>query len=284
MKLVIGIALAVVVLSGCQPQPVVEEKPVVVETPTVSKVTVVDLSVEPNHRKLDLTWRKLGQGLIAGYNIYISERPLAALFPGDSIDPTIASFNTTPFPGDTIPEDGIEHFEADNLDNGVRYYVSVRAVYPDRSLSAPSNEVISSCGARGDFELAQRHSGGLDGYSFEKNEYVACDDKACDLYFYSKEGRDYLASPSRLDAFIHRTNFMVLPWRGVYSEVAARLGEAKMTPTADQVEVTLGDWVLLKCTGGAYALVNVREFKGTGLQRQAVLSFAYNSLVGETAF
>jgi hypothetical protein len=284
MKVVIGIALAAVVLSGCQPPPVVEEKPVVIETPSISKVMVIDLSVEPNHRKLDLSWRKLGQGLIAGYNIYISERPLAALFPGDSIDPTLPTFNTTPFPGDTIPEDGIEHFEADKLDNGVRYYVSVRAVYPDRSVSAPSNEIAVSCGARGDFELAIRHSGGADGYSFENNGYVACDDKACDLYFYSKEGRDYLASPHRLDAFIHHTNFMVLPWHGTLTEVVSRLGESKMTPLDDQVEVTAGDWVLLKCAGGAYALVNVRSFKGTGLQRQAVLSFAYNSLVGETAF
>jgi hypothetical protein len=282
MRVVIALALALVVLCGCQPKPVVEEKPIEAERPAeVSRVTVADLSVEPNHKMLSLSWRKLGQGSISGYNIYISERPLAAAFPGASIDPSIQTYNTTPFPGDTIPQDGVEHFGADKLDNGVRYFVTVRVVYPDRSVSAPTNEVITACGARGVAELAVRHSGGNDGFSFDENRYVACDDKVSDLYYYTKDGHDYLASPHRLDAFVRKTGLVLLPWKGPQREVAARLAEAKTMTAADQVEISAGDWVLLRCSPGTEALVNVRELKGTAQQRRVVFSFVYSSLVGE---
>ncbi len=284
MKRIIIISLTAVVLSGCAPRPVVVEKPVVAETPTAAKDSVVDLSIESNHEKLNLSWRKVGQGLISGYNIYISERPLAALFPGGKIDPSIAAYNTNPFPGDTIPEDGVEHFMADRLANGVRYYVTVRIVYPDGTVSGPSNEVTAVCGGRGEFELALRRSGGKDGFSFSDNKYVACDDKISDLYYFSKDGLDYLASPNRLDAFARQTRFVVLPWKGRYHEIVARLSDNVPVPSLEKVTVAEGDWVLAECAGKTHALISVKALKGTPPGRLMTISYVYSSLSGELVF
>jgi len=243
-----------------------------------------DLTIEVNDKQMALSWRKVGEGSIAGYNIYVSERPLAALYPGGSIDSSVETYNTTPFPGDTIPEDGVEHFDATGLENGVRYYVTVRVVYPDRSVSRPSNEVMAACGPRGEIVLSVRYSGEFDGYSFEQNEYVPADDVDNDLYFWSKDDIDYLVSPRRLSDFINDTRFLVLPYSGIYKEVAARLAESKLTATDDRVEISLGDWVLVSCGRGTHALLRVTELTGSGQNRQVTLFFVYSALVGEMFF
>jgi len=276
-------AVLTTIVFGCAPKQV--ERPSVPAGGIYSHdVIAADLTVEPNHESLRLSWRKTGQGPISGYNIYISERPLAALFPGNQVNSSVKSYNDAPFPGDTIPEDGVEHFETTKLRNGVRYFVTVRVVYPDRSLSRPSNEVAAVCGGRGTIELAVRHFGTPDGYSFEKNDYVRCDAVNNDLYFFSKDGRDYLASPKRLDGLINDTRFLVLPYHGAYNEVVAQLKEAALSIVDDQVVIKAGDWVLLKCGRGTHALVEVRELKGAGRARRVGLSFAYSSLPEEMLF
>ena len=130
MKKTALILLALIAVSGCGPRPGNE----------ASRTALpVSLSVEVSDKQMTLAWTKSGDGAIAGYNIYISREPLAVKYPGPSIDGSIETFNTTPFPGDTDPEDRVEHFDAVNLENGVKFYVSVRVVYPDRSVSKPSN-------------------------------------------------------------------------------------------------------------------------------------------------
>lgn len=271
------------IVSGCAPKHV--ELPSVSAAGTYSHdVLAVDLTVVPNHESLRLSWRKTGQGPISGYNIYISERPLATLFPGNRVEPSVGTYNATPFPGDTIPEDGIEHFEATKLRNGVRYFVTVRVAYPDQSISRPSNEVATACGGRGVIELAVRHFGVPDGYSFDQNDYVRCDAVDNDLYFFSKDGHDYLASPKRLDGLINDTRFLVLPYHGAYNEVVPLLDKAPTNIVDDQVEVTNGAWVLLKCGRGTHALLQVKDLKGVGRTRRVEMYFAYSSLAGEMLF
>ncbi|MEW5796276.1 MAG: fibronectin type III domain-containing protein [Candidatus Zixiibacteriota bacterium] len=243
-----------------------------------------DLKVEQNHQRLSLSWRKSGQGPIAGYYIYASDRPLTGYNPNDSLSADISPLNSVPFPGDTNPEDSVENYEVSELSNGVKYHISIRAVYPDQVVSRPSNEVIAVCGGRGEIELAVRYFGKPGGFSFERNEYVEYNAPDNDLYFFSKDSVDYLASPRRLEGFISDTRFLVLPLRGEYADVAARVRETKPTPTDDQVEVTVGDWVLLKCERGTHALVQVKELRGLARQRRVKLFFAYSSFVGEFWF
>ena len=239
----------ILLAAGCGPQQPGQE--------TVRTVYPAGLSVEVNDASMTLSWKKMGKGPISGYNIYISREPLVAKYPDTTIASTVETYNVTPFPGDTNPEDEIEYFDATKLDNGVKYFVSVRVVYPDRSVSKPSNEVIAVCGPRGEIELAIRFNGEHDGFSFEENQYVNADGISNDLYFFSKDGVDYLASPKRLDGFIN---------------------------VDDQVFVGVGNWVLLKCASGSYALVKVLGFSGAGADRLVRLSYAYSTLVGEIFF
>ena len=270
-----SLLLLLVLIGGCGPKPVPE---------TARTVFPVDLNVDVNDEAMTLSWKKSGNGPISGYNIYISEEPLVALYPGPAIDPKVETYNATPFPGDTNPDDGIEYFDATKLDNGIKYYVSVRVVYPDQSVSKPSNEVIAVCGPRGEIELAVRFQDGNDGFSFDRNEYVDADAVDNDLYFFSKDGVDYLASPKRLDGFINDTRFQVLPYKGEYADVSAEV--TKMSPSLreDQVVVKKGDWVLLQCASKSYALVKVLEFSGRDADRSVKLFYAYSTLVGEIFF
>jgi len=231
-----------------------------------------------------VSWSKIGQGAISGYNIYISECPLSALYPDAYIDSSIAPYNSTPFPGDTNPEDSVEYFEATHLENGVKYFVTVRVVFPDGLVSRPSSEVTVVCGPRGEIELPIRYQSSPDGYSFEKNAYTDANSTDNDLYFYSKDGHDYLASPRRLDGFINDTRFLVLPFRGSFDEVVAHLAEYAPGVTEDQVPVVAGDWVLAHCGRGTSALLEVKTIEESGQKRRVALFFAYSTVVGEIVF
>jgi hypothetical protein len=243
-----------------------------------------NLQIDVNDGSMIVAWKRHTGGMISGYNIYISEEPLAARFPGPGIDPSIQPHNRTPFPGDTNPDDNMEYYTAESLENGLRYYVSVRIVFPDGTLSEPSREVTAVCGPRGEIDLAVRYQSDHDGYSFEQNEYVRADAVDNDLYFFSKDGIDHLASPIRLNGFLNDTRLLVLPYGGSLEEVSSRVMESKLTPTDDQVDISTGDWVLARTASGRHALLHVLALRGDGKERQIHLFFAYSALVGEVFF
>ncbi len=245
---------------------------------------VYDVQVEVNDRRMTITWKKDCPRLISGYNVYVSREPLAEKYPGAFLPASVVPFNHPPFPGDTDPEDEIEHFEAERLENGVRYYVSVRVVFPDQTLSKPSNEVVAVCGPRGEMELSIRYKSGDDGFSFEENKYVAADDLKNDLYFLSKGGTDYLGSPSRLGGFLRENKFQVLPFTGDFQQLRGQLPRLIGTPTADLVEIHRGDWVLVVTPEARHALLQVRGFTGRGEARRVRLFYAYSPLAGEPVF
>ena len=284
MKRVVIAPLFLVVLAGCGPRTARQTSQVPLPEEAHKAIIADDLEVDVNDKTMVLSWRRSGQGAISGYNIYVSERPLSTSHPGEYIDSDIAPFNSVPFPGDTEPEDGVEHFEATGLDNGIRYFVTVRVVYPDGSLSRPSNEMSVICGPRGEIELPIRYQASPDGYSFEHNAYTSANSPDNDLYFYSKDGYDYLASPRRLDGFINDTRLVVLPLRGSFDKVAAYAATSAPTASGDQVKIVSGDWILARCERGTSALMEVRDLRGTGEDRRVVLFFAYSAIVGEVVF
>jgi hypothetical protein len=193
-------------------------------------------------------------------------------------------FNHTPFPGDTDPEDAFEHFVAEGLKNGVKYNVAVRVVYPDGSLSRASNRVAAVCGPRGDITLAMRYKGNNDGFSFEQNTYIAADDLNNDLYFFSKDGIDYLASPSRLNGFLKANRFKVLPLKGELEDIKGRVPGYKDAPDEDRVAIEKDDWVLIRLPDETYTLVRVRDVYGQGEERSIRLFYAYDPLPGAAGF
>lgn len=284
MKRTVPAILALLVLAGCGPATVRQSSETPLPTETRKQASITSPGVSVNDKSMIVSWRKNGPGAISGYNIYISKRPLRALYPDAYIDSSIAPYNSTPFPGDTNPEDSVEHFEATHLENGVKYFVTVRVAFPDGSVSRPSSEVTAVCGPRGEIELPIRYKSSPDGYSFERNAYTGANSTDNDLYFYSKDGYDYLASPRRLGGFINDTRFVVFPFRGSFDEVVARLADHAPDATEDQVQVAAGDWVLARCERGTNALLEVKAIKGSGQECRVTLFFAYSTVVGEIIF
>lgn len=277
MKQAITAAALVLLAMGCAPKQEVAEYSRIVRA--------VNLDVDVNEEMMTVSWQRSGEGMIGGYNIYISEAPLASKYPSAVVEPSFEPFNAEPFPGDTNPDDGVEYFVAEGLEDGVKYYVSVRVVFPDGSVSKPSNEVVAVCGPRGEIELSVRYNGEHDGFSFEKNEYVDADAVDNDLYFFSRESEETLNSPEKLNGFLRRNRLLVLPYRGSLDEVSSELANTPMTATENSVAVKVGDWVLIQTPEDKNALVNVLSFSGEpGRDREVRLFFAFSTLTGEAIF
>jgi hypothetical protein len=272
----VSACLVATVVAGCGPGKI--------EPEVSSDCYPADLRVEVNSGTMDISWKAKCSRLISGYNIYINENPIVEKYPGSELPPTIKPFNLTPYSGDTNPDDDFEHFVADKLENGRKYYVSVRVVNPDLTLSPPSREVAVVCGPSGEIDLSIRYQSDKDGYCFAKNEYVPADDLDNDLYFYSRDGVDYLNSPVRLNGFLKENHFRRLPYKGSFGEIRMRLGGMSSSPGEERIPIKAGEWLHLSTPDGANALLNVLQVYGTGSERRVKLFFVYNSYTDEMIF
>lgn len=264
-RLILTVCVALLGLSCGGKREVAKE-----EGPTVR---AVDVRVEPDHRKLTVIWEKQGEGMISGYNIYISQSPLASVS-----GPYPPPFNPMPFPGDTDHSDNLEHFEATEIDEGRIYYVTVRVVYPDGALSAPSNEVMTAAGGRGEITLGMRYNAERDGFSFAGNDFVKADDLTNDIYYYNAAGSHFLASPIRLNGFLRNSRLYRFPVQGTLDDVRPVLDAYSGRPADDRVEISSGDWVLVRTDNNTHALVNVRSVVGSGPDALVELWYAYCSI------
>jgi len=274
-KIVYSIAILAIV-AGCGPKKTADE--------TGTGRDPFDLRVEPGNKKMTIQWKPQGSTLMAGYNIYINESPRSQSSRGTVPPSSVEPFNSVPFPGDTNPDDGVEEFIAEGLENGVRYYVTVRVVFPDGVFSEASAEIPVVCGPRGEIELSIRYKSERDGYSFEEDAYVRADGTGNDLYYYSKDGLDYLASPVRLDGFLKSNRFLLLSCKGSLADVSACVSKQRRVLSDDRVVITEGDWVLIRTPDNMNALVRVIGFIGRGEDRLVKLFFAYSTLADGTMF
>jgi hypothetical protein len=168
-----------------------------------------DLRVETVSHGADIYWsvnRKSGE-IISGYNIYLSEESMKPVFP-DWRKSHPQPYNHTPYPGDTDGDITRESFEIRGLENGRRYYVSVRTMGSDGWESGPSNEVAFTPLARGEFVVSSFHSRDDGGFSFDDEISVPARDPRCDIYLYSKGNDVGLSSPHRLGAGLRKTGFI----------------------------------------------------------------------------
>ncbi len=264
--LAISSILSGLLLFGCPPP-----KPNVVEQVDCA---VSNVRVEVNDKMMNVSWVNGCEKTIAGYNIYISENQNSDDKP----------FNQTPFDGDTNPEDGIENYQADHLENGKKYYVSVAIVNPGQTESKRSDEVVAVCGPRENIELSIRYKSEKDGYSFDKNSYVRADNVANDLYFYSKNGVDYIASPHKLDGFLRVNKLVKLAFKGEFNDLRKRIKKYTKTASEDKLQVVKNDWIQLKTADNKNALLKIKGFSGTGENRKIKLFVAYSPLANELIF
>lgn len=272
-KYIIIPILALLIIAGCNgaPKPSGEKG---------AACSISDVTTDVNNESMVVSWNDNCGQLISGYNIYISEEPLVETYPDTSLPESIEPHNQVTYPGDTDPGDPRVHYEAEGLENGVKYYVSVRVVYGDQSLSEPSEEIVAVCAPRGQIELGVRYSENPDGFSFVEAEYTDADDTNNDIYFYTVDGDDFLASPMRL-GFLKDNRLRTLPYSGDIEEVAAKVKADSELPSADKVQVAPGDWIWVYMPDQTTALVQVREFSGSGENRQVSLYFAYFPLPNE---
>jgi len=276
MRYLSGLVLLLITMLGCAPKKGIGE--------SAGNCAPENLAVVGGDKTLTVIWEPNCDKLISGYNIYISEHSLDNRSSGGASRLSAEPFNTSAFSGDTEPDDGIEHFVAKRLENGKRYYVSVQTILPDRTLSRFSKELVTACSPKGTIDMSVRYKSENDGFSFDGNKTVRADELANDIYFYTRDSKDVLASPKRLDGFLRDNHFAVLNVHGSIDAVKRSLAIKAVTPDVERVDITAGDWVLMKTEDDMFVLIEVLGLTGSGDSRQVKLSYSYSTIKGEMLF
>lgn len=269
MKKIFLLFILALYATGCGPSVRYEEL-------IMDECTPGKLSIQPNDRQLTLKWDTNcpRDRLISGYFIYLEAKPVSdknlLSYPPKSLKP----FNLAPYPGDTDPETSYETMLISNLENGVEYFVSVRTVFPDKKLSVSSNQVSTMCRPEGEFELAYRYAATNDGFSFSNNEAVRADAEGNDLYFYYKDGFDFVASPHRINGFLRESEFFSL----------GKTKDIYQYPTMDidfeaveKMPVIVGESYLIKTADNRFAKIRIEDASGEGKQRVLKIKYIYQT-------
>lgn len=278
----LGAALICAIMLSCGPKQAAtpESKPAEISYPDIYPI---DLTAEAGDGSMVVRWRQQGTGTISGYNIFISRESIR----GQSTKPNpTVPHNTAVYPGDINPDDSVIEYTAEGLENGVKYYVTVGVVYPDQTMSKRSNEAVVVCGARGEFTLTVRFKSDNDGFSLATGKQVRADASTNDLYMYSKDGVDYLASPSRLDGYLRKSRFVLIGRDGSLEEIRKLVRDGKFSSESgdDKIAVRQGNWVLVRTGEDFSALLHVIEITSVNDSRAVRLSYSFCPLAGEMIF
>ena len=265
-KYIIMFFSVLILLTGCGPKEIAEEQ--------AGGCSPEKIQVNVNDGSMEVRWNNSCENLISGYNIYINEKPNSVNDP----------HNNGPYAGDTNPDDGVETYQADHLENGKIYYVSVKIINTDQSLSQPSKEIPAVCGPRTEIDLSVRFKSDHDGYSFDKNEFVRADNVDNDLYFYSKDGKDYISSPHKLDGFLKVNKLGKISYKGDFDGLKSKIESLSSVPSKDRVEVSKGDWIHLVTSDNNNGFIKVLDLSGNGEKRVIKLFIAYSTVAGEMIF
>jgi len=241
-----------------------------------------NLEVKADDETLMLKWNtNCPDGrLLSGYYIYLEKKPLAD-YRNQAPPRGVKPLNHDPYPGDTDPEDRWETMKIEHLDNGVEYYVSVRALYPDRTVSIASNEVAVMPRPEGEFELAFRYSDLNDGFSFANCETVRADGELNDLYFYHKDGIDFIASPHRLNGFLRKSSFYSLgKTKSIYQYPELDLDFAPV----EKIPALVGESYLVKTADGNFAKIRIEQITGENKERRMFIKYIYQTNKEQMSF
>ncbi len=242
------------------------------------------IRVEVNDNSMTVIWKADCDQLTSGYNIYVTEYSLWNKYKNKQLPKSVRPHNTVFFPGDIDRADKIEHYQADGLENGKKYFVSVRIVYPDRTLSRPSKEITAYCYPNGIIELPIRNKARTDGFSFGLNKSVEATDLENDIYFFSKEGKNYLNSPNKMNGFLRKNKFIKLPFEGDFADIIGNLKNSRFIPKNERVEVIKGDWVEILTEDSNFILLKVLDITGTGDNKKIKLFYAANRVPNSLNF
>lgn len=252
--------------------------------------TGVDLSevnlCNPHSLKIDSTgshytriaWNPGCPGIriMQGFNIYLSPTPIVSQYSGRSLPESIKPYNAELYPGDPEGNEKYETFEIKNISLAEKYYAHIRVVNSDGTLSLPSNEIEIVQMPQGIINLGSSYSGNNDGFSFEKDSYCGTDDIENDLYFYTKDGIDYLCSPARISA-VNRANKIYPAGQGEslgdVSKITSR-GES-----SEKIAMSPGSIFVIETEDGYFATLRLIRMTGTGENRSAEFEYFYQAPV-----
>jgi hypothetical protein len=238
----------------------------------------VNLRLTSGDGRMTVAWQVKGDDVLSGYNIYVqpeSPDPKGSGHPNLDIKP----INGDVYPGDNNPDDNMITYEVERIENG-QYFVWVRLVRPDGSLSDPTAIESTVCGPRGEIILGVRYQSTDDGYSLAEKKKTRADASDNDLYYYTKDGVDYLASPSRLNSYLRATSFKPLPFRGELESVRNSAMTLSSVPTDDKIAVKSGDWIWAIVTPSQYALIHILSVDGKDKDRQIKCYYSLSPVKG----
>lgn len=241
----------------------------------------VSLTVEPGSRSLLVSWSMTSEDGVAGYNIYVE--PVAS--DGSVMEKSGPQpFNATVFPGDTDPDDPRQVFRADGLSNGTNYRIAVSSVYTDGKEQLGSESTQATPRPCGEFSLAVRGKGANDGYCFDQERPVDAHDTLNDLYFFSRDGIDYLNSPARQEGLLKGNTLVRLSVSGSVAAHRPPQGSIPAHATEEKVAVRKGDWVMIESPSHQFTLVQVRDITGEGEKRMFRAYFIESARAGIFSF
>lgn len=275
-RMIVVMMTTVFVICSCGPS-----RQPAVDISKYEEVFPTELTAEVGHEQSKLRWRtNRGDAPIMGYNIYLSEN--RALNAGSSpgiLTEGINPFNIDVYPGDTDPSTDYETFIATDLIDGITYYAAVTIVYSGGVESSLSNMIDFICHPSGEFSLKQRYSGEREGYSLSRSGYVASDDLDNYIYYVQIGGDDYLLSPSRLDDVLKSVKFYPLRIMTIEDRFEPPTG-----PGVDKIKIHRGDGCLLRTDAGQFAKIIVKDFFGSGNEREVSLEYSFMPAPGYTDF
>nr|MBN2276127.1 hypothetical protein [candidate division Zixibacteria bacterium] len=236
-----------------------------------------NLTIKPESGKMTLMWDPNCDDsiMISGYNIYLRPKSIFERYGSAGLPRSIKPYNENPYPGDTDPDNEFETMIIEDANNGEEYFVSVRTVFPDGSVSKSSNEVAVIPRPEGEFSLAFRYSDTTDGFSFKLGNYVRADGELNDLYFFSKDGVDYIASPHRLNGFLRQTEFYSLgKTKDIYQYNHLELD----IPAVEKMPIMLGESYLARTADGNYVMLRIEDIRGQDRERILRIKYIYQTI------
>jgi hypothetical protein len=221
-----------------------------------------------------------GLRILRGFNIYVSPIPLTEKYPGNRLPDDVHPYNGEIYPGDTLGNPQWETYAIEDLDNATQYYVHVRDLYTDGTLSPPSNELPLVVYARGAFTLAPSFTGDHDGFDFSAAEYCRADAPENDIYFYNKDNEDFLCSPARLGPVNRDTKIYSVGTGAPPKDWAAMKPDDKFT---DRASIRKGAVYILITADGYPVKLEVESATGNDDDRKITFDYIYKPPVKNIA-
>jgi len=144
-----------------------------------------------------------------------------------------------------------------------------------------SNEVSVICRPEGELELAYRYADENDGFCFAESLPVRADSDKNDLYFYHKDGLDYLASPHRLNGYLRDSEFYSL---GLTDDIYQHPELELDIPPVDRIPIRIGESCLIKTADGNYTKIRLEDASGELKERKLKLRYIYQTLKNRMRF